>query len=233
MPHRIQHLSLLTAAPLEKMAAFYKNVLEMEVGLTTSLVVRAGATQITFSPAPGKSRPYYHFAFNIPENKILSARNWLGARTKLAVTPAQFRNRDFPNEIRPLGFWNAHSIYFWDPAGNILELICRHDMKNATKGDFHSDEILCASEIGLVANGSVNALAEEIISTFQLAQYRGGGSEFRAIGDETGLFVLFSQGGTPIGARAGQTWRVFPTDVSIRPDIELKAKQLPHAIRTR
>ncbi|MFK7820553.1 MAG: VOC family protein [Planctomycetaceae bacterium] len=232
-PPRLQHLSLLTATPLNEMAAFYKNVLEMEVQLKDkSLGIQAGGTQIKFSPAPDQSRPYYHFAFNIPENKILSARKWLGKKTQLAVTPPQFRERNFPNEVRPLSFWNSHSLYFWDPAGNILELICRHDMKNATKGEFHREEILYASEIGLVATGTVNTLANEIMSTFQLPQYRGGGADFRAIGDETGLFVLFSQGGTPIGARNGQTWRVFPTDVSVRANIKLKARQLPHFIKT-
>lgn len=231
-PNRIQKLSLLTASPLPEMSSFYRDVLEMNVELTErQLVVTSGLTQITFTPVTDNSRPYYHFAFNIPENKILSARSWLGDRTKLAVTPVAARENGFPNDIRPFSHWNSHSIFFWDPAGNILELICRHELKNGTPGNFRSDEILYASEIGLVTEGSVNELAGQIKSTFQLAQYRGGGDSFRAIGDETGLLILFKNGGTPVGAMEGQTWQIHPTDVTVRSEIELENETLSHSIR--
>lgn len=229
--HRIKTLALKTASPLAVMAAFYKDVLEMNVQLSKGkLIVHAGGTKIEFTPAEGKSKPYYHFAFNIPENKILSARNWLGERTKLAVTPASNRAKGYPNEIMPFDFWNSHSIYFWDPAGNILEMICRHDLKNGTKGEFRGDEILYASEIGFVTE-DVNDLAGQIKSTFQLSQYRGGGDSFRAIGDETGLLILFKRGGTPIGALKGQSWQIFPTEVEVQQEIVLASKTDPHSIR--
>ena len=228
--HRIQKMSLYTAVPLSEMAAFYKDVLEMKVQLTEKqLVVQAGTTQIVFSPAREGTRPYYHFAFNIPENKILSARKWLGERTKLSVTPVKGREAGMPNDIMPFNHWNSHSLFFWDPAGNILELICRHDLKNGTKGDFRSDEIYYASEIGFVTE-DVNQMAGNIKSTFQLEQYGGGGSSFRAIGDETGLLILFKRGGTPVGAKAGQTWQVHPTDVVVRPDMNFQSKTDPHSI---
>jgi len=231
--HRIQHLNLQTAMPLPEMAAYYKDVLEMSIELSEDrLEIQGGETLITFTPAAAGTEPYYHFAFNIPENKIVSARNWLGDRTKLAVTPARNREKGLPNEVMALNFWNSHSVYFWDPAGNILELICRHDMKNGTKGEFRGDEILYASEIGFVTEGSVNEMAGQIKSTFQLPQYRDGGDGFRALGDETGLLVLFKQGGTPLGGQKGQTWQVFPTDVSVRPTIMLEHAKLPHLIRT-
>ena len=220
--HRIQKMSLLTAVPLKEMAAFYKDVLDMKVQLTEKqLIVTAGTTQIVFTPINDGTRPYYHFAFNIPENKILSARTWLGQRTKLSVTPVGGREKGMPNDIMPFNHWNSHSLFFWDPAGNILELICRHDLKNGTKGEFRSDEIYYASEIGFVTD-DVNQLAGNIRSTFQLENYGGGGSSFRAIGDETGLLILFKRGGTPVGAKPGQTWQVHPTDVVVRPRYEVR-----------
>ncbi len=230
--HRIRKLSLLTATPLPRMAEFYKNVLEMKVLLTVEqLVVDGGKTQITFRPAPDQSQPFYHFAFNIPENKILSARNWLGERTELAVTPESQRDKDFPSEIMPFDFWNAHSIFFWDPAGNILELICRHELKNSTNGGFRSDEILYASEIGFVTD-DVDKLAGQIKTTFQLEQYREGGSSFRAIGDESGLLILFKRGGVPLGAKEGQSWQIHPTDVTVQPELILESETDPHSFRT-
>ncbi len=229
--HRIQEMSLLTAVPLKEMAAFYKDVLDMNVQLTEEqLVVEAGATQIIFTPVSDGTRPYYHFAFNIPENKILSARKWLGERTKLSVTPAHGREKDMPNDVMPFNHWNSHSLFFWDPAGNILELICRHDLKNGTKGEFQSDEIFYASEIGFVTE-DVNLLAGNIRSTFQLDQYGGGGSSFRAIGDETGLLICFKRGGTPVGAQPGQSWQIHRTDVVVRPEMNFKSTTDPHSIK--
>lgn len=230
--HRIKKLSLLSPAPLTDMATFYKDVLEMDVRLSDDkLVIQAGLTEISFTPAPKESKPFYHFAFNIPENKILSARTWLGERTKLAETPVQQRDKDFPNEVRFFRNWNAHAIYFWDPAGNILELICRHDMKNSSKGEFRSSEIFYASEIGFVAN-DVDQFAGEIKSTFQLPQYRQGSDRFRAIGDEQGLLIVFKRGGTPIGSLDNQSWEIHPTDVTVRPSIKLKSSKLPFSITT-
>lgn len=230
--HRIKKLSLQTAKPLGEMADFYRNVLEMKVLLSAEkLIVEAGKTQITFTAAAKGTQPYYHFAFNIPENKIVLARNWLVERTKLSVTPQRNREKGMPNDVMPMDFWDSHSVFFWDPAGNILELICRHNLKNGTKGEFRSDEILYASEIGFVTDGSVNSMADQIKSTFQLSQYRGGGEYFRALGDETGLLILFSRGGTPIGAKKGQRWQIFPTDVTVRPEIKLDEKMAPHTIK--
>jgi len=230
--NRIHKLSLRTASPLKDMSAFYLDVLDMETQLSENkLVVDAGETQITFTPAKSGTKPYYHFAFNIPENKILSARTWLGERTKLAITPPNGRAKGYPNEVKPFDNWNSHSIFFWDPAGNILELICRHDMKNGTKGEFRSDEILYASEIGFVTE-DVDQLAGKIKSTFQLPQYRGGGSGFRAIGDETGLLILFKRGGTPVGAMDGQSWQIHPTDVTVHPDLKFESKTDPHSIKS-
>jgi len=229
--HRIQKMSLLTAAPLKEMAAYYEDVLEMNVQLTEKqLVVEAGATKITFIPVKDGTRPFYHFAFNIPENKILSARTWLGERTKLSITPVKEREKGLPNDIMPFNHWNSHSIFFWDPAGNILELICRHDLKNGTQGEFRSDEIYYASEIGFVTE-DVNQLAENIRSTFQLGNYGGGGSTFRAIGDVTGLLILFKRGGTPVGAKDAQTWEIHPTDVVVRPNMKFESKTDPHSIK--
>lgn len=230
-PHRLQKLSLQTAAPLADMAAFYKDVLEMNVQLKEKLlVIDSGASQIAFTPAETGTKPYYHFAFNIPENKILSARTWLGERTKLAIMPQRSRTKGYPNEVMQFDSWNAHSLYFWDPAGNILELICRHDLNNGTKGEFRGNEILYASEIGFVTE-DVDELAEQIKSNFQLSQYGGGGRTFRAIGDTTGLLILFKRGGTPIGALDGQTWKIFPTDVDIRSEVKLQSKTDPHTIK--
>ena len=45
--------------------------------------------------------------------------------------------------------WNSDSVYFKDAAGNVLEFIARHNLKNAVEEEFDSSQILNVSEIGL------------------------------------------------------------------------------------
>jgi hypothetical protein len=73
----------------------------------------------------------YHFAFNIPENQIRSAKEWLMPRTVLLKD-------EQGNDYFQHSGWNSEAVYFKDPAGNILEFIARHDLSNAVDGDFDS-----------------------------------------------------------------------------------------------
>ena len=57
--------------------------------------------------------PLYHYAFNIPENKIEAARQWQKQRTPLI--------RRGKSEIVHFSGINVHSVYFTAPAGNIVD----------------------------------------------------------------------------------------------------------------
>jgi catechol-2,3-dioxygenase len=222
---RILRLRLATAASLAKMKHFYHEVLEFPVlaERPDEITIRAGLTQITFVAAkPDHGEPFYHFAFNVPENKILLAREWQKERTPLFQTPAHLRDSLFPDDVRHFANWNAHSIFFWDPAGNVLEYIARHDLKNSASGPFTSADILYASEIGFVSD-DVPSTAMAFRQTFGLEQYRGGDDQFRAIGDEHGLLLVFKRG-RDIGTGSGKTQpvSVFPTEVSIRGEKQAK-----------
>lgn len=94
------------------------------------------------------------------------------------------------NTTIDFGNWNAHSLYFKDAAGNILEFIARHDLQNASD----QFEILSISEIGLATQ---DVLAQ--VKTFQektgLLPYKDECSEtFTAVGDADGLFITVKQG---------------------------------------
>src|SRR5438105_3176896 len=72
---RILSLELLTAASLAAMKAFYHGALGLHVLAEERerLTIGAGKTRLTFVPAgSADGKPFYHFAFNIPENKILA-----------------------------------------------------------------------------------------------------------------------------------------------------------------
>ena len=137
--------------------------------------------------------PFYHFAFNIPENKIFKARDWQLKRTSLSAAPSHMIDSGYPDDIRHFRNWNAHSIFFWDPAGNLVEYIARHDLPNKGDGNFSNKDILCASEIAFIVDNTEVA-ADEMKTNFNLIQYRGGDENFRAIGDENGLLLMIRKG---------------------------------------
>lgn len=193
---RITEFRLLTAAPLSAMKQFYTEQLGMKLLKESrrSLILAAGPTSITFETAtPDQGNPFYHFAFNIPENKILKARDWQLERTELLPVFPRLRDPDYPDDVVHFRHWNAHSVFFLDPAENVVEYIARHDLDNSATGPFGPADILYASEIAFVVDDvpSVGAGVEE---AFELKQYRGGSDEFRAIGDEHGLLLFFKKG---------------------------------------
>ena len=195
---RILSLELLTSAPLAQMKEFYRRSLGLRVldERSDRLAVDAGETRLTFVEAgPDGGRPFYHFAFNIPENKLLAARAWQKERTPLIQAPARLRDPGYPDDVIHFKHWNAHSVFFLDPGGNVVEYIARHDLKNAAGGSFESEDILHASEIGLIVD-DVPAAALKLREVVGLEQYRGGDEQFTAIGDEHGLLLVIRRGRT-------------------------------------
>ena len=88
---RILGLELQASVPLQELHTFYQDVIGLRVleHRDNRLVIAAGATNLAFSHAPD-SRAFYHFAFNIPENKIESALNWQEQRTAMLQFPRGF-----------------------------------------------------------------------------------------------------------------------------------------------
>ena len=118
--------------PLAAMKAFYGGTLGLAVveEETDRITVDAGGTRLTFRTAGALEgdRPFYHFAFNIPENKVLDARSWQLERSDLMPVPARLRDARYPDDVVHFSHWNAHSVFFLDPAGNALEFKAFKDM---------------------------------------------------------------------------------------------------------
>jgi len=179
----IKRLELLTD-DLIAQKEFYSSVLELPVHLEdTSLLVKAGKTDIIFTQAPPQWTGQYHFCFNIPENQFSQAKVWLSKRIPL------LKDAHGVDEFKSES-WNSTSLYFKDAVGNILEFIARHDQKNATEIPFNSEQILQVSEIGLPSK-DVIVFAKELCEKLGLSIYRQEVNEtFTPIGDEDGLFIL-------------------------------------------
>ena len=216
--HRIAECQLVTSASLESMEAFYGGRLELETGRSSRrLTVTAGDTRIVFSEDRQAPDPFYHFAFNIPENKIVAAREWQLLRSSLLPIPERNRAAGLPPDIVDYSHWNAHSIFFLDPGGNVVEYIARHDLTNAAPGPFTSRDILGTSEIALIVD-DVPGTVTHLRAMLALETYRGSSAEFAALGDEAGLVLVMRRGRILNFNPASQdkAARVYPTRVRLR-----------------
>jgi hypothetical protein len=216
--HRLAHCELITSSPLGMMEAFYRDRLELQSHRAPGrLTIVAGDTRITFIEDPRAAKPFYHFAFNIPENKIVAAREWQLARSPLLPIPDRNRARDLPPDIVDYSHWNAHSVFFLDPGGNVVEYIARHDLKNAASGAFTSRDILAVTEIALVVD-DVAATTARLRPALAIEHYRGSSADFAALGDEEGLVLVMRRGRILNFNPSSQekAARIYPTTVRLR-----------------
>ena len=178
----IRRLELLSA-DLKTQREFYANILELPVRLDEPILeVQAGKTRLFFTYTPAFDGAY-HFAFNIPENQFASAKTWISSRVSLLRD--ENGNDEFHSEN-----WNSSSVYFKDPAGNVLEFIARHNLKNAVDGNFDRLQILNISEIGLPSEDVVG-LADEICKRLDVSVFRQEPNEsFTPVGDDNGLLII-------------------------------------------
>ncbi len=220
---RFSHIRLQTHR-LEELREFYSKTIGLPIVADTarSMTIRAGATAIEFVQSDDGSKPFYHFAFNIPENKFALGKEWLKARCPLLRFPDGTDEIFFEN-------WNAHATYFHDPAHNIVEFIARHTLANAAPGPFGLDDILCDSEIGLVTRDQ-EATSKAITNAFGINKYR---NSFFATGDEHGLFIIPTVGRLWIPGEK-QPAAIFPVQATIRSADKpaLRFADLPYEIRT-
>ena len=176
----LEELRLHTSR-LPEQWAFYTDTLGMEGTRESgrSFILQAGATRLAFEEKEGG--PYYHFAFNIPPFQYEEALEWLKERAPIL--------RDGDTELIDFSNWNAFAMYFYDPAGNIVEFIARRDLKFRAKEPFSAKSILSVSEAGLPVHNvrkSFECLAEQAGVPF----YSGNYDNFCAAGDPHGLFIL-------------------------------------------
>jgi catechol-2,3-dioxygenase len=145
------------------------------------------------SPAPGELREFHaafassttlrfragprvcsHWALNVPTDRFEEAVAFAAQRVELL------------HEDVPFAAWRARSAYFYDPAGNIVELIARERAPG-------SDLFLEVSEVGLPV-ADVAVAVEFFEARLGLPHFSGDRREFSAIGDDRGLFIVVPVG---------------------------------------
>jgi hypothetical protein len=130
-----------------------------------------GSSRIRFERGPAVCS---HFAVNVPPERFEEAVAWARERVELVEADV------------PFAAWRARSAYFFDPGGNIVELIARE----RAPGD---DLFLEISEVGLPV-ADVGAAVEWLETELALPHFSGNRTDFSAVGDDRGLFIVVPVG---------------------------------------
>ena len=178
----------MSTSKYNELLHFYNHDLELEAETATgSFMIRCGKTQIHFNKANDSSHPFYHFAINIPYNKVEEGGEWIRKHAELIWI------EDYQSEVAEFSNWKARSVYFIDPGGNIVELIGRKNFREDSPGGFHSGDLLAVSEIGIVYPAAdfhikVEALKKKLDLDYFSKQPPL--PSFVALGNDEGLFIL-------------------------------------------
>lgn len=190
---------VLQTSYLATLKEFYSSILKLPVQVVSDeeIQIQIGSTDLIFNETK-IGEPFYHFAINIPSNKIEEAKSWLSGKVMLLWM------EDYKSDIADFVNWRAKSVYFYDPAGNILELISRFDLNNKNNRRFSSRQFLSISEAGLVFKPEAfDQKTATLLNNNSLSYFTKQPPlpQFRAIGDDEGLFVVVPE---------NRNW--YPTD---------------------
>ena len=143
----------------------------------------SGSTTVRFQPGPAVCS---HWAVNVAPGRFAEAVAFAAERVELLHDDVPFTD------------WRARSAYFYDPGGNIVELIARERAPG-------SDLFLEVSEVGLPVS-DVESAVRFLESDLGLPHFSGdrpggehaarasAGSPFSAVGDDRGLFIVVPVG---------------------------------------
>lgn len=192
---RLLELTILSDN-LSETEKFYSETLGLEILQRNKLKMtfKAGCTKLTFQKSENE-KPIYHLAFNIPNNQLNEALEWIDEKIGIIEPNDSKRYVDFDD-------WEARSIYFWDNNGNILEFIARFGLNNRSDKPFDGSQILCVSEIGVPVD-NVSAQCSKLQNKFGLNFFdrQLPADNFAALGNDEGLIII---------VKDGRIW--FPTD---------------------
>lgn len=183
-------LVILQTDKIDEMKKFYVELFGFPIikENNSSFRIKAGSSELEFTTEHVKGNPYYHFAFNIPSNKFREAKSWVKERVELSVEDGE--------DEAYFSFFSAHALYFFDPAGNIVEFISRQGSEEEKK-PFSIDSVINISEIGLTVNDAISAGSRLIgIGINERDNNPLSQTSLNFMGDKSkGIFIILNQPG--------------------------------------
>ncbi|MGG2087967.1 glyoxalase [Priestia aryabhattai] len=169
---------------LNEMKDFYVNSLDFPLTAVSadSFSIKVGESELTFKETSLHTKPFYHFAFNVPANRFMEAKKWATQRVFLNTE----ENKD---EIYFEAF-DAHSFYFEDPAHTIVEYISRHSDCPPSNDPFSSKSLLSIGEINLTTPHVRSVGTQLINSGITVRNNRPLNETFNFLGSGSAFFLV-------------------------------------------
>ncbi|WP_410765600.1 VOC family protein [Haloferax sp. DFSO60] len=188
----VTRLALAARDPIS-LCDFYAETLGFGPVSGSQRSVTVGETTLWFEL--GDSSPY-HVAFTIDAG-IESVTNWVDEHVGVLAT-------DEGPSIR-FDFLDCDSVYFEDPAGNIVEYICY----DGSEGEFDPEtDILGVTEVGLAVS-DVASFIDDLTTNLDIdVLSRFGEGNVAFVGDKHARFVV---------AAEGRPWYPTDTDAELAP----------------
>lgn len=227
-PFEITELNL-RARRLDQNRFFWETLLGFTVIDAPSAgqyTLQVGNTKLTFRQSNTNPDleatffPQYHFSIAIPSNQVENCLDWV--LSQKAVNPATNAEvtipiwKDYLNEAEIIrrNLYNSQSVFIQDPAGNVIELLARHDMNNTATGAFNKGMFIGISEVGIVTR-DVRKTAALLKETFGVDEVLGSSNSFKPIGGATGLLKLIVP---------GKPWIPTENELAVDHEMELTIK---------
>ncbi len=137
------------------MRRFYSEILGLSLieDKNEYFKLAVGSSHLIFTSGV-EGEPFYHFAFNIPSNKFREAKAWVKSKVEL--------NHEDGKDEAHFTHLPAKSLYFYDPAGNIVEFISRQSVIKYDVAPFSQHSIINLSEISLTVDDPIKT-GQELI----------------------------------------------------------------------
>ncbi|WP_409300234.1 VOC family protein [Peribacillus sp. SCS-155] len=202
----------ISASNLERMKEFYTDDLECVLmdESPDSFTCQARNTTITFERSTENA--LYHLCFRTDSHNFDHFYKKLEDQDNL-----------IPNKNgQTLMFWEGKQCYFYDPDGNILEIIERN--VPVEKGLYD------VSEVGMPTE-DIRSLQNEL--PFLYDRYKGDDEIFTFFGDERGVFVVVKVGRNWYPTQKPAVISPLTLSVSGKEDRTYKHTELPYVIHVK
>lgn len=169
---------------LDEMKDFYVNFLDFPLTTASprSFSIKVGESELTFKESALHTKPFYHFAFNVPANRFMEAKQW--------ATQRVFLNTEEKKDEIYFEAFDAHSFYFEDPAHNIVEYISRHSDCPPSNDPFSSKSLLSIGEINLTTPHVRSVGTQLINSRITVRNSRPLNETFNFLGSGSAFFLV-------------------------------------------
>lgn len=176
----------LYAKNLQPLFEFYHQALGFQEVILkpNKLWIKAGDTELIFEQHPEGF--VYHFAFLIPLGKLPEAIKYLEEKD---IELLLYKGKQV------IDFGTGKALYFYDPAGNIVEFIDRPDLEIEAFQAFSMNQIQRVNEIGMPVQDPLG-VSTQLRDRYkiQLVKPEILGESFCWIGDYEGVFIVVKEG---------------------------------------